>query len=132
MPRTTLSSSDWQFLEREVRSLLLQSAPCAMRCTPAFRGVDTAKNEMNAKIRPYFMRADGKTPKAIKVVYDWGGWFVNQSLTNTITLPFLVMQLASSIEILHRIYFIPHLVILGSLVVLKVLPTPGAKKKKAE
>jgi len=94
--------------------------------------LDAAKNEMNAKIRPYFMQADGKTPKAIKVVYDWGGWFVNQSLTNTITLPFLVMQLASSIEILHRIYFIPHLVILGSLVVLKVLPTPGAKKKKAE
>jgi len=90
--------------------------------------LDMAKNEMQAKIRPYFMQADGKTPKSIKFVYDGLSLFANQSLCNTITLPFLVMQLASSIEILNRIYFIPHIVIVSSIVLLKVLPTPSKRK----
>lgn len=91
--------------------------------------LDAAKNEMNAKVRPYFMEEDGTTPKATKVIYDWGGWFVNQSLCNAMVMPFIVLHLEKSMELFHRIYFAPYIVILGSLVVLKVLPTPRAKKK---
>jgi len=91
--------------------------------------LDAAREKMNQKVRPYFMEADGKTPKATKPLYDFLGWVANQSLTNTIVLPFLVMQMACAIEIIKRLHFIPYLVILTSLVVLTLLPDPTKAKK---
>jgi len=96
--------------------------------------LDMAREEMRAKVRPYFVSkdADGKeTPKSTKLVYDFLSWVANQFLCNLITLPFLVMQLASAVEILKIIMFVPHIIILVTLVVLKLLPDPAKKIKKA-
>jgi len=91
--------------------------------------LDKLKNLCRAKIRPYFMKPDGK-PGTLKPVYDFVTTLLNITAGTMCVMPFLAMGSREAVEILRRFSWLIHITLFGLIAVFTILPKPKADKPK--